>query len=56
PAINGTNLTIPVDPKSWFDFKILGRTSNKDVKNVFWNVLGGIVNIPIAIIKKLNYL
>ncbi|NGX32277.1 MAG: hypothetical protein K1060chlam4_00318 [Candidatus Anoxychlamydiales bacterium] len=55
-ATNGTDLMIPGDPKSWFDFKILGRTSHKDVKNVFWNVGEFLIKRPYEITKNSKFL
>jgi len=48
-AINTTNLTTSIDTMPWDDFKILGRTANEDVKNVFLKIGEFLIKKPFEI-------
>ncbi|KKL08764.1 hypothetical protein LCGC14_2572610 [marine sediment metagenome] len=56
PEIPVQNSTISLDYKSWFNIKILGRTSNEDVRNVFWKVGEFFLKRPYEITKNSKFL
>ncbi|NGX49235.1 MAG: hypothetical protein K940chlam5_00831 [Candidatus Anoxychlamydiales bacterium] len=47
---------MPVDSKFWFDIQIFRRTSNDDVRNVFWKVGEFFIKRPYEITKNSKFL